>query len=572
MDTQGKAIFFVGDWQVSPLEGVVSRDGESVRLEPKAIEVLAYLASRPGEVVSRDDLEKAVWRGAIVGYDAVTNTVIKLRKALGDSSRHPTFIATIPKRGYQLIASVSFSEPAAEPKLMTTNSTDAVPLPASHGRFMLFPVGFIVVALVLASGFLVAVFLFLMPPLQESPDQGAKVGKSTLPTIVVLPFENLSDDPKQGPFADGITEDIITDLSGLSRLLVIGSNTSFTFKGTRVTPQSIGTELNVDFVLEGSIRRSGDSVRVNAQLVDTKTGFQKWANRYDRRVAEVFVVQDEVTSSIVKALALQLSSEEENRLAQRATDKLAAYDDFVEAQRLARLGTKEANIQAQAFYRSAIETDPNYGRAYGALAYTLAQSFSRRWTNAPVQTIDRALELAHRAVQLDSTDPHTHWSLGYVHLVRTELQQAQAAAIQTITMAPNFADGYALLSLIKNGLGEPVAAFELIEKGMKLNPKPTWNYWYSLAVAHFALDRIDEAIVALETALSKNPYSLPVRALLAVSYMKSGRQDDAEWEVLEIQAINPTSSISRFRHVFPIKDENLVHVILENLRAAGLPE
>ena len=572
MEIREQKSFFVGDWQVSPDEDTVSLDGRSERLEPLAMQVLVYLASRAGEVVSRSELEQAVWKGAVVSYDSITSTVIKLRKALGDSSRHPRFIATIPKRGYQLIATVSFRLPEEDRDNSSNKDADATPW-AQRVR-QAIPLQIAVISL--ASAIIIAVLLlsYLRPtaPLQESVEQVPQARTRATPSIVVLPFENLSDDPRQESFADGITEDIITDLSGFSKLLVIASNTSFSFKDMRVDPREIAEELNVDFVLEGSIRRIGNQIRVNAQLVDARTGFQKWANRYDRQVAEVFSVQDELTGSIIDAMAVELSSQEENRFERRDTHKLAAYDNFVEAQRLARLGTKEANIQAQTHYRSAIETDPNYGRAYGALAYALAQSVSRRWSDAPIQTIDRALELAKKAVDLDRSSPHTYWSLGYVHLARSELAQAQAAASQSTAIAPNFADGYALQSLIKNGLGEPEAALELIRHGMQLNPNHAWNYSYSLGVAYFGLGRVDEAIAALEDARSKNTNALPVRALLAASYMKAERPDDADWEVVEMQAINPASSIARFRHSFPIKDEKLVYVILESLRAAGLPE
>lgn len=392
------------------------------------------------------------------------------------------------------------------------------------------------------------------------------------PSIVVLPFKELSKDASQEPFVDGITEDIITDLSGLSRLMVIASNTSFAFKGKAVNAQAIGKELGVDYVLEGSIRRYGDSVRVNAQLVDASTGFQQWAKRYDREVTEVFAVQDELTEGIVEALAIQLTSREQERLARRTTDSLAAYDHFQEGQRLAKVSSKSTNLQAQATYRRAIEADPEYGRAYGALAYVLAFYNRRGWSDSPVQTLDMALDLAKKAVALNSAIPQTHWALGYVHLMRKEFDLAEAAVEDAIEVAPNYADAYGLLALIKNSVGDAESAAALVEKGMKLNPYYTWDYPYNLGRAFYTQGRITEAIEALEEAKQRNENVVPIRLHLAASYVRAGRLNDAEWEVEEIQVLNPADTLSHLRVTFPMRDSHLLKSLLDDLRTAGLPE
>jgi len=417
-----------------------------------------------------------------------------------------------------------------------------------------------------------------LKPWESEQESAASMGVDSVeqqarkPSIVVLPFEELSKDASQEPFADGITEDIITDLSGLSRLMVIASNTSFAFKGKTVNAQTIGKELGVDYVLEGSIRRYGDSVRVNAQLVDARTGFQKWAKRYDREVTEVFAVQDELTEGIVEALAIQLTSREQERLARRTTDSLAAYDHFQEGQRLAKISSEQTNLQAQAAYRRAIEADPEYGRAYGALAYVLAFYNRRGWSDSPVQTLDMALDLAKKAVSLNSAVPQTHWSLGYVHLMRKEFDLAEAAVEDAIKVAPNYADAYGLLALIKNSLGDGESAAALIEKGMKLNPYYTWDYPYNLGRAFYTQGRLAEAIEALEEAKQRNENVVPIRLHLAASYVRAGRLDDAEWEVEEIQILNPADTLSHLRATFPMRDPQLLNNLLDDLRAAGLPE
>jgi TolB-like protein/DNA-binding winged helix-turn-helix (wHTH) protein len=564
MDIREAKSFDVGGWRVTPDEDVVSRDGRSERLEPLAMQVLVYLASRAGEVVSRSDLEEAVWKGGVVSYDSVTSTVIKLRKALGDDARKPSYITTIPKRGYQLIAPVSLV--VDEPSAQAASAESVAPVPSARADRR--KVATLVAVLITAAAAILGVLTQLTPPAVESDGQPV----SSPPSIVVLPFQNLSDDPSQERFADGITEDIITDLSGITGVRVIASNTSFSYKGRQVSAQEIGDELHIDYVLEGSVRRRDDSIRVNAQLVDVRTAFQVWAHRYDRAAQETFAVQDELTNQIVETLAVQLSPQESERLARQPTNNLAAYDHFQEGQRLGKINTKDSNIEAQHAYRKAIETDPTYGRAYGALAYTLAYNFRRGWNDAPMQTIDRALELAQRGVELDASIPQTFWSLGYVHLMRKEFALAEQAVETSLSIAPNYADGFGLLALINNSLGNAKAAIANIQKGMQLNPFYTWDYPYNLGRAYYVLGEYDKAIPELESAKTRNPNVMPVRLVLAACYVRTGRAADAEWEIEEVQAINPNETLSHLANTFATNDAELLQRFLHDLREAGLPE
>jgi adenylate cyclase len=392
------------------------------------------------------------------------------------------------------------------------------------------------------------------------------------PSIVVLPFENLSDDPKQEFLADGITEDIITDLSRLSNLLVIASNTSFTYKGKKVSPEKVGSDLDVGFVLKGSIRRLGNEVRVNAQLVNTKTGFNTWAQRYDRTVSEVFAVQDEVTHSIVEALAVKITSKEKSRLAQRATNNLQAYDFFQEGQKIFIARTKETDEQARELYQKAIELDPNYGRAYGALATILASNFQMGRADAPIETLDHALVLAKKAVALDESTPQTYWALSFVYLMRKEYELAEKAATQSINIAPNYADGYGLLALIKLYLGKPQEAIDINTKGMRLNPYYTFHYLYTLGSAYYMLGDYDAAIATLEKAHERNLNAVQVKLFLAASYVKAGRQDDAEWMAHQLQMLSPTATITGIDKTIPMANIKFKRALLEDLRKAGLPE
>jgi TolB-like protein/DNA-binding winged helix-turn-helix (wHTH) protein/Flp pilus assembly protein TadD len=550
--------FRVHDWLVEPDQGRLSQGDESVRIEPKVMEVLVYLAGRRGEVVTREELEREVWRGALVGYDAVTSTVIKLRKALGDSARNPSMIRTIPKRGYQLIAAVG---PADEGPGGNDSAEAAV---RPKAKRVLYAVATLLV--------LAGIGFSLIRMGTTERDQAPEAGLPPAPSIVVLPFEDLSDESDQDSFSDGITEDIITDLSGLSGLLVIASNTAFSYKGRQVTPKQIAAELGVGYVLDGSIRRHGDSVRVNAQLVNADSGFQEWAGRLDQKITEIFAVQDEITNSIVTELQLKLTPKEKKRMAQRMTNNLTAYKHFREGQRLGQISSRQSNLLAQDAYRRAIEEDPSYGRAYGALAFNLAFSYRRGWSDAPMLTLDRALELAKKAVELDSSVPQTHWSLGYVHFMRKEYVEAEAAANQSVAIAPNYADGYGLLARINNSLGNAETVIRLINKGMELNPFFTWDYPFNLGIAYYTLGRYEEAIEVLEEARTRNENVVPVRLYLAASYVHANRLEDAEWEAEEIQVLSSTDTLLNLRNTLPIVDKAHLEKLISDLRLAGLPE
>jgi TolB-like protein/DNA-binding winged helix-turn-helix (wHTH) protein/Tfp pilus assembly protein PilF len=564
--------FYIGDWQVSPAQGLLTRGSESAHLEPKAMEVLVYLASHPGEVITREELERDVWRGALVGYDAVTSTIIKLRKALQDNARQPRYIATIPKKGYQLIATISYCEEEGKTEANTHISRDAfVELKQKSKPQPMLPTRMLIVAL---AGIVIFGMVWIWPTtpsLTESVTQSTSENSVKLPSIIVLPFENLSNDPKQEYLADGITEDIITDLSRLSNLLVIASNTSIKYKGRQVTPEEVGADLNVGFVLKGSIRQLGKSVRVNVQLVNTKTGFNTWAQRYDRNLTEVFAVQDAVTRRIVEALSVKVTNQEKQRRLLRATDSLKAYDFFQEGQKLFKVSTKETHVQAREMYRKAIELDANYGRAYGAMAVTLINDYRRGWTDTPIETLDRALVLAKKAVALDDSAPQTYWALGFVYLAHKEYDNAERAAEQAISIAPNYADGYGLLALINGYLGQSKKAIELNNKAIRYNPYYSFEYLIVYGIAYYTMGDYDAAITALEQAQDRNPNAIHIKLPLAASYVRAGRQDDAEWVVTELRALSPTASISDLDKTIPYVPA-LKRAFLEDLRKAGLPE
>jgi len=544
--------FSLEDWWVSPAEGTLSRGDEVVHLEPKAMEVLVYLASRPGEVITREELERDVWRGALVGYDAITNTVIKLRKALGDDARQPRFISTIPKKGYQLITTPGESAGIAR---SVAGGQSAVSASVVNTR--LFGFGAIAVLAIIGLAWT------LLP---------AEQGRQALPSIAVLPFENLNADPKQDFLADGITEDIITDLSKLSSIQVIASNSSSAFKGRDTSIKEIGKELNVTYVVKGTVRRLDDDFRVNVQLVNADTGFNAWAARYDRKVKEVFAIQDDVTRNIVRVLSIQTTRQEETRLARKATSNLEAYDYFQEGLRHFRANSREGDELARQSYRKAIELDPNYGRAYGAIAVTLSTDYRWGWTDTPSETLNHALELATRAVELDPTSPQTYWALGFVQLARKEYKSARAAAEKSIEVAPNYADGYGLLGIIAANEGEAHQAIDYTRRGMQLNPYYTFEYLYTLGMSYYTLEDYDKAIEVLEDAQARNGNAVTVKLYLAACYVRVNRQDDAEWIIEQLQVISPSTLLSTLDKTLSLSSLAAKRTLLADLKRAGLPE
>ncbi len=566
--------FFIDGWLVSPLEGTLRRGEDVTRLEPRAMEVLVYLASRPHEVVAREELERDVWRGALVGYDAVTATVIKLRKALQDDARQPRCIKTVPKRGYQLVAPVSYptdeesgeSTPPGIADFEATQTEAQHEPPAQTRRQYRTLMATLAALLVLGLLGLTSVFS------PESNDSGEPGDSSARPSIAVLPFEHLGTDTQEDLLADGITEDIITDLSRLSNLQVIAGSTSSRYKGTSLEPIQIGTELNVRFILKGSIRRVLDAIRVNVRLIDVDTGFNAWAQRYDRKLTEVFAVQNDLTRQIVESLAVEMSNEERQRLAHRATDNLKAYGLFQEAQRLFKMRTRSANKQAGEIYRQAIRADPGYGRAYGALAVTLVTEYRDGWTDSPAETLDRALELAEKAVALDDSAPQTHWALGFVYLFRKEFTRAKEAARRAVTIAPNYADGYGLLALISNYLGDAKKAIALLDKAVLLNPYYTSEYLLQYGLAYYTLGDHESAVSTLEAAYERNANFAFIKLWLAATYVQLGQRDEAEWLLTELRMSDPHVTLSHVQRAWPIADEALRRRFLNDLRAAGLPE
>jgi adenylate cyclase len=557
--------FEIGEWQVDPDSGRIRRGDDEIKLEPKVMAVLVYLAQHPGKVLSREDLETTIWAGTIVGYDALSNSIIKLRKALGDDRRDPHYIETVSKKGYRLVANVQphrASEATVEPGAPAAVAPVGDSHEASRQRLLLIAVAVgLAVALVIG-------FVLLVPhnDLHDLTDV-----TSTKPSIVVLPFKNLSDDPKQEYFSDGITDDIITDLSRVGALQVMARQSSYYYKDQDVPMKKIAQDLGVHYILAGSVRKYGENIRINVQLTNAASGRTEWAERFDRTSSNFFGTQDAITGKIVNAMLSKVSDREITRTPARTTNSFKAYDKFLLGQQYTTRRTKQDYERAVEAYKQAIALDPNYARAYGALAVT--ESFAVRYGWSELSTSEgraRAMELAKKAIELDPDSPQVNWSLGFVHLFRQEYAQADAAARKSVELSPSYADGYGLLAFVSNMRGQSADAVRYIKKAIALNPYHTFDYPWNLGLAYYNLGHYKEAATALEDATQRNDNALWAHLYLAASYVQLGRMDDAEWEIEKVYIQYPDTTLTNFSVALPLQREDQKQAVLADLRKAGL--
>jgi adenylate cyclase len=392
------------------------------------------------------------------------------------------------------------------------------------------------------------------------------------PSITVLPFVNMSGDPEQEYFSDGITEDITTALSKIAQLLVIARNSAFTYKGKAVKVQQIGVELGVQYVVEGSVRKSGDRVRITAQLIEAASGGHLWADRYDRNLTDIFAVQDEVTREIVSSLALKLSGDELRRLPRKPVDNLEAYDLFLRGREAWWRHTRESNGEARLLFERAMALAPEFSPAYYYLSFTHNQDYVNRWTARPEESQERAYELACKAIALDDADATARFAMGVARLWRREHDGAIAEAKASLILDPNHAQGYFLLGWALHYSGEDLEAIDSFQRSMRLDPYYPGFLLHTMAQAYFALGQFEQAVALLQRRLLRDPESDISRVLLASCYGHLGQIERARSEWAAALQINPEYSIEHRRRVLPYKDPGAFERMVEGLRKAGLPE
>jgi TolB-like protein/Tfp pilus assembly protein PilF len=407
------------------------------------------------------------------------------------------------------------------------------------------------------------------------------------PSIAVLPFENLSGDPKQEYLSDGITESIITALSKTPKLFVIARNSTFTYKGKPIKVQQVRHELGVRYVLEGSIQRyvdygvdpdkSGpmpmqkiDSVRITVQLVDAKTGYHIWAERYDRDLKDIFALQDEITMKIITAMQVKLTHGEQARLYGIGTNNLKAYLKFLQGRDYFFRMNREDNIRARQMLEEAIALDPGYSAPYSALAHTHIMDFWLRTSKSPKQSLAQASELAQKALTLNEFSSGAYALLAAISLIKRQHEKALAEAEQALTLSPNSADVHAVLGRILYYTGRPEEAIPLLKKALRLSPIPRGFYLYTLGLAYNMTGRYEEAIEACERAVEIEPNNVWSHVVLTCAYSLSERSADAHAQAAEVLKINPKFTVAYFEKAVPFKSQADKDPLIECLRKAGL--
>jgi TolB-like protein len=505
------------------------RGSERIAVEPQVFDLLVYLVQNCDRVVSKDDLIASVWHGRIVSDSTLTSRINAVRKAVGDSGEDQKLIRTVVRKGLRFVGTVHAKSNGAEPA-HAAGPLDEVREPSRAGL-----------------------------PL---PDR---------PAIAVLPFINMGGDAEQEYFSDGISEDIITALSKLRWFFVIARNSSFIYKGKTVHLKQVADELGVRYVLEGSVRKGGDRVRITAQLNDVATGSHIWAERYDRELADVFAVQDEITEAIVAAIEPQLYAAENFRAQRKPPNSMDAWDLVMRALSHYWRVTRQDNMVAQALLEKATAVDPNYGQALGVLATSHMFSAHMGWADlAMVAPIAERAALA--AILIDSEDPWAHLALGGVYLFARRFDDCLAEFELALRLNPNFslAQGYHGLALCYCGRWEEgdVAA----HRALRLSPRDPFSAIYCgiAAYAQFVGGNYDEAIrLAREGIRQRGDFVGAHRVLTAAAGM-AGQGDLAKVALQELCRAQPNICLAWIERQMPMKREADREHYLEGFRRAGL--
>jgi len=508
-----------------------------LQLRPKSFEVLRYLIENADRTVAKEELMKAIWPNVVVTDHVLAHCVSEVRQAIGDDDQ--AIIKTIPRRGYRFTA----------PVLRVATSA---PAPGTEG--------------------------VLPAPLQRAGETPVVPGKmGDRPSVAVLPFANLSGDAQQEYFSDGITEDIITELSRFSELMVIGRNSAFQYKGKAVDLRQIGRELDARYLLEGSVRRSGDRIRITAQLIDAATGVHRWAERYDRELHDVFAVQDEVSRAIVAILAAHVNRAETERALLKPPAAWEAYDYYLRGAEAFCLHqnrrTKTSLYDARRLLEQSLTIDPNYARAAAVLSWTHFQTYFEPFDRDYLSpaALDRALELAETAVHLDAFLPPARAQLGHILVYKRQHDAAIAEFERAFALNPNFFDYRYARALTY--AGEPARAIEILQANIRLDPfQPLSRSFAGMGDANYMLKRYGEAVRLLRECASRLPNLQWPHLWLAAACAQAGQFEEARKKSAEVLRINPGFTIEGWKRLAVYKDPKDVEHHIDGLRKAGLPE
>ena len=540
----------VGEWSVDPATNEISRGAERVHLEPKAADLLLALARRADEVVSREELLAQVWSGVLVGDDVLTQAVIKLRKALGDTSGEPRYIQTIPKRGYRLIAAVSWR--------------DQVPraVPGKSRRRVYWIAG----ACVLAAAVLLGFWRYLgeanSPLAAMSADAIRAARIDATPKVVVYPFKEIAGDARQSLLARGVTSRLITDLGRSPDVRVIA------LPAQSPEPGAQGESGRGSYIVAGDVQHSAGKIRLYVRLVDAASGQALWSEQYDRPYDDLIALQDDLTQRVLEKLTIKVGDAELRRRAAPYTRNLQAYEYFLSAQAALNVRSKSDNELARGFYSKAIQLDPSFARAQAGLALTYAADRRNNWTADGKAALAKALELAKAALQLDPDSPEVLFAWAFVTMEDGELSEAAGTLRTALRLNPSYADAYALMAGIQTYDGRPSETIPLIQVAMRLAPNSGYLYSLILGRAYFFLGDTDSALLQLQQAVERNHESIESHLYLAAALARAGRRNAAGWEKEEIRSLEPGFKLGEWLKNYPLADSGERRRLTEAL--AGL--
>jgi TolB-like protein len=488
---------------------------------PQVFDLLVYLVRNRERVVSKDDLLEAVWSGRIVSESTLTSHINAVRKAIGDSGGEQRLLRTVARKGFRFVGIVE--ECRKQPDL-----APAVPL--------------------------------------SLPDK---------PSIAVLPFHNLSGDPQQDYFADGMVEDIIGALSRMRWLFVIARNSSFAYKGRAVDARQVGRELGVRYVLEGSVRKAGNRVRIAGQLIDAGTSANLWSGRFEGAIADIFDLQDQVTTSVVGALVRQLEKAEIQRAKGKPTESLDAYDYYLRGMACFHQRTREAFEAALPLFYKAIELDPEFASAYAMTGWCYAWRKINGWMANRDQEIAEGVRLARRAVELGLDDAVALARGGHAlgHLAG-DLDGGIALTDRALALDPNSVAAWFLGGFLRVLAGDPNAAIKSFEHAMRLSPldPEMFRMQAGVAFAHLLAGRFDAAASWAEKSFRDLPSFLVAIAILAASHALAGRMTEAEKAMQHLRGLDPALRISNIAAWLPLRGQDNQERLAGGLRKAGLPD
>ncbi len=481
-----------GPFQLDVANEQLWREQELIALRPKTFAILRYLAEHPGRLVPKDEILRAVWGETLVSEEGLRDYLREIRQALGDNAKAPRFIETVHRRGYRFIWNVLSDQSSAVSSKEENHKPDLS-------------------------------FTDIASQSLALPDK---------PSIVVLPFTNLSGDPTQEYFSDGMTEELTATLSRIASLFVIARTSAFAYKGKGVKVQDISRELGVRYVLEGSVRKAKSQIRIIAQLIDATTGGHLWAEHYNHPFTDIFAVQDEIVQKIVTTLKLQLTVQERGYLARKTTDNLEAYDTLLRGVELFARTTKETNVQARQMFEKAVALDPQYAEAYAWLGGCYLADWIWRW-NADPQSLEHASALARQALALDDSLPRAHSILSNVYAQKQQYEQAIAEGERAIALDPNNDFSCNRQGAALNWAGRPAEALPLMEQALRLNPHYPPFYLGDLGWTYNLIGRHTEAVTMLKEAVSRGPTLMVYYFILANSYVQQwAAQQEADAHTL----------------------------------------